>query len=103
MIRITAVYPRQEGKRFNLDYYRSQHLPLVFKKLAPYGIIKYEVDIPIEKPGGGESPFFAVGYLYFQKIESFRKFFKEIGNDIVGDIPKYTNVTPMIQVGEITR
>ena len=26
MIRITAAYPRQEGKKFNLEYYLNTHL-----------------------------------------------------------------------------
>lgn len=100
MIRIAAVYPRQLGSRFDLEYYLHKHLPLVHKKFSPYGLTKIEVDQGVEKPGGGESPFFAIGYLYFKDLDGFRRAFKEVGSGVIADISLYTDVKPMIQVGE---
>ena len=100
MIRIAAAYPRQPGKKFDLDYYINVHLPQVQKKFGSYGLRKIEVDKGVEKPGGGESPFFAIGYLYFDTLEDFRKAYAATGKEVVGDIPIYTDVVPMIQVGE---
>ncbi len=100
MIRIAAAYPRTEGKSFNLRYYLDAHLPLVRKKFSPYGLTKIEVDRGVEKPGGGESPFFAIGYLYFKDLEGFQRAFKEVGSGVIADISLYTDVKPMIQVGE---
>ena len=101
MIRIAAAYPRQPGKKFNLDYYVNVHLPQVQKKFGPYGLRKIEVDRGIEQPGGGDSPFFAVGYLYFDTLEDFRKAYAAAGQGVISDIKIYTDVVPMIQVGEI--
>lgn len=101
MIRIAASYPRQTGKSFNMDYYLHTHLPLVAKKFGPYGLTKIEVDQGVEKPGGGESPFFAIGYLYFKDIEGFRKAYKEVGGGVIADIMLYTDVKPLIQVGDL--
>lgn len=101
MIRITAAYPRATGKRFDMDYYVHKHLPFVLKEFGPYGLIKAEADRPLEKPGGGESPFFCVGYLYFRDLAGFQKAFKEAGAKVMAEFPKYTDVMPIIQVGEI--
>ncbi len=101
MIRIAAAYPRQEGKRFDIDYYIHTHLALVEKKFTPFGLKKIEVDRGVEKPGGGASPFFAIGYLYFDKLADFQECFAAVGSEVVDNIPIYTDVEPMIQVGEV--
>ena len=101
MIRIAAAYPRQAGKRFDLDYYINTHLPAVHEKFGPYGLRKIEVDQGVERPGGGESPFFAIGYLYFDTLADFQKAYAAVGAEVIKDISIYTDVVPMIQVGEI--
>src|SRR5208282_2021114 len=101
MIRIAAVYPRQKGKKFDMDYYIHTHLPMVWQKFAPFGLKKIEVDCGVEKPGGGASPFFAIGYLYFDTLSNFQKCYGSVGAEVVGDIHIYTDVVPMIQVGEV--
>jgi uncharacterized protein (TIGR02118 family) len=101
MIRIAAAYPRQEGKKFDMDYYIHTHLPMVQKKFAPFGLKKIEVDKGVEKPGGGASPFFAIGYLYFDTLADFQECYASVGPEVVGNIHIYTDVIPMIQVGEV--
>ncbi len=101
MIRIAAVYPRTPGKKFDLNYYLNTHLPMVQKKFGPYGLRKIEVDNGLTTHTGGESPFFAIGYLYFDTLADFQKAYKAVGSDVVSNISKYTDVKPMIQVGEI--
>jgi uncharacterized protein (TIGR02118 family) len=99
-VRIAAAYPRQPGKKFDMDYYIHTHLPLVWKKFSPFGLQKIEVDKGAEKPGGGPSPFFAIGYLYFDSLADFQKCYAATGKEVVDNIPIYTDVVPMIQVGE---
>lgn len=101
MVRIAAVYLRSEGKKFDMDYYINIHLPVVCKKFAPYGLSKIEVDKPLESPGGKPSPFFAIGYLYFPTLKHFQEAYASAGSEVIADIAKYTDVLPMIQVGEI--
>jgi uncharacterized protein (TIGR02118 family) len=101
VIRIAAIYARLAGTRFDLDYYIHTHLPAVQKKFGPYGLIKFEVDQPLESPGGGQSPFFAIGYLYFPTLAHFQKAYASVGQEVIADIIKYTDVKPMIQVGEV--
>ncbi|MDE1921367.1 MAG: EthD family reductase [Candidatus Omnitrophica bacterium] len=99
MIRVAAVYPRLTGKKFDMDYYLHAHLPMVARKFAPFGLKKIEVDRGVEKPGGGNPPFFAIGYLYFDSLDDFQKCYNAVGAEVVGNIRLYTDVAPMIQVG----
>lgn len=101
MIRIAAVYPKDKGKKFDLHYYLNIHLPAVRQKFGPFGLTRVEVDKPLQAPGGDPSPFFAIGYLYFPSLEHFQKAFAAVGQEVVADIAKYTNVQPMIQIGEV--
>jgi len=41
MIRVSVLYPRSSGKRFDLEYYKKHHMPLVKEKLTP---LKVEID-----------------------------------------------------------
>ncbi len=34
MIKVTVFYPYDEGKKFDMDYYCSKHIPLVQQKLG---------------------------------------------------------------------
>ena len=34
MIKLSVLYPNQEGKKFDMDYYCATHLPLVKKLLG---------------------------------------------------------------------
>jgi len=101
VIRIAAAYPRQEGKRFDMDYYTGTHLPLVWQKFSPFGLTKIEVDRGVERPGGGTSPFFAIGYLYFDTLMNFKKCYATVGAEVIRNIAIYTDVVPMTQVGEV--
>jgi hypothetical protein len=38
MIRIAVMYANEKNKRFDIDYYRMQHLRLVVEKYGPHGL-----------------------------------------------------------------
>jgi uncharacterized protein (TIGR02118 family) len=50
---------------------------------------------------GSAPPFLAMGHLYFESIEAFQSSFGPHTNEIVADVPNYTNVQPAIQVSEV--
>ena len=38
MYRISVMYPAKEGARFDMDYYRKTHMPLVMDNLKSFGL-----------------------------------------------------------------
>src|SRR5581483_7914783 len=66
MVRLSVMYPATPNSRFDWDYYLGPHLVLAKKLLAPYGLIRIEVDRGIAAfPPGAALPFHAVGHLFF--------------------------------------
>ena len=55
--------------------------------------------------GGGDpnqsATYIAMGNLYFKTMESFENSFGPNAEKIMGDIPNYTNINPVIQISEV--
>lgn len=101
MIRISIFYPN-DGNKFDLSYYLSDHLGLVHKLLKPYGLVRTEVDrglgtnIPNVK-----APFIAIGHLYFNTVEELEQGMRTHDPDLAADIINFTNIRPIIQISEV--
>ncbi len=101
MFRVSVMYPNQEGVKFDFDYYRTKHIALVKRLLKPFGLIKTEVDKGISGGGQRPAPYVCVGHLYFETRDGYDRGVAEMGPIIRGDIPNFTNVTPIRQISEI--
>jgi uncharacterized protein (TIGR02118 family) len=101
MFRISILYPNDGGK-FDLSYYLSEHIVLVHKLLKPYGLVRTEVDrgLGTNMPRG-KAPFVAIGYLYFNTFEELEQGMKTHDPDLAADIINFTNIRPVIQISEI--
>lgn len=101
MIKVSVFYPSGEGKKFDINYYCEQHMPMVRKLLgdALKGI-SVEHGISSMEPGSAP-PFLAMGHLLFESVETFHSSFGKHAQQIVADIPNYTNSEPSIQISEV--
>jgi uncharacterized protein (TIGR02118 family) len=91
------MYPQQEGKKFDFDYYLNKHLPMVQQRLEPAGLVRSEMD----KATDSTSPFIAIGHLYFNSLDDFQKGFAAHSAEFGKDIPNYTDIAPQLQISEI--
>lgn len=101
MIKVSVLYPNAEGKNFDIDYYCNTHLPLVGELLGD--ALK---GATAEKGLGGgtpgsEAPFACTGNMYFDKIEDFQNSFGPNAEKIMGDLPNFTNIEPVVQISEV--
>jgi len=101
MIKVTILYPNADGKTFDMDYYANKHMPMISDlfgdTLKGVGIDQGISGRTPEEP----IPYLAIGYLYFDTLEAYQKAFAPNAEKIVGDIPNYTNVQPIVQISEI--
>lgn len=100
MIKVTALYPFGEGKRFDIDYYRNSHIPMVKRAMgtACRGI---SVDVGVAgRTPGSPPPFFAMAHMLFDSMESFRAAFGPVGAELSGDAANYTDISPLMQISE---
>jgi uncharacterized protein (TIGR02118 family) len=99
MIKVTVLYPNGEGKTFDMDYYTKKHMPLMAKF---FNLKIYAIDKGIAGRGPNEPvPFLAIGYLYFDKLSDYENARALHAEEIKADFPKYTNITPLIQISEV--
>jgi len=101
MIKVSVLYPNAPGARFDMNYYLSRHMPLVRERCAPacHGIA-VEGGVSGGEPGS-PAPYIAAGHLTFDSVAAFQKAFAPHAAEILGDIPNYTNIQPVIQIAEI--
>ena len=43
----------------------------------------------------------AIGHLYFDSVDAFQKSFGPNADEILGDLPKFTNTQPTIQISDV--
>jgi uncharacterized protein (TIGR02118 family) len=100
-ITVHVAYPRTEGARFDFDYYAARHIPLVKAQLGAAGMTAFSASRgiagrPIEEP----PPFFMVATLTFPDEETLRSALGT-ADEVVADIPNFTDVEPHFAVGSV--
>jgi uncharacterized protein (TIGR02118 family) len=101
MVRITVLYPNKPGSQFDIEYYLNTHMPMSAKLLGP-AVKNISVDIGRPTPGSdAPAPFAAIATFTCDTVEDFVEAFTPVAGELQGDIPKYTNIEPVIQFGDI--
>lgn len=101
MIKVSVLFPKQEGGHFDMGYYCTQHVPMLQKMLGDACKC-----VTVEQGLGGATPgsqpsYVAMGHLYFDSVEAFQTAFEPHATSIFGDLPNYTSVPPTIQISEV--
>ena len=101
MIKVSVFYPSRDGARFDMEYYRNRHMPMVQDRLgAACKGIAIEHGLAGGTPGS-QPQFIAMGHIYFDSLEEFQSSFSQHGKDFIADVPNYTNLQPIIQISEV--
>ena len=101
MIKVTVLYPNEEGKKFDHGYWTTTHLSLVQELLGPMGLVKGEMEKGVSGTDpNAPAPFIAVGHLYFNTTEEVHAAFSTHAGAIMGDISNYTDIKPTFQISE---
>ena len=101
MIKVTVMYPNTPGTRFDHEYYRDRHMPLVNERMGD-SCKSYTIDRGLAGGAPGESAtYVAMGHVYCDSVEAFWAGFGPHAQEIMADIPNYTDQTPVIQISEV--
>lgn len=101
MFKVTVMYPFTEGARFDHDYYRDQHMPMVKARLGS-ACLYYTVEKGLAGGAPGTPPAFAAMCAFIcDSLEGYLAASKEHRAEIRGDIANYTDITPTIQFSEV--
>lgn len=100
MIKVNILYPNHEGTRFDLDYYCNVHMPMSIRLLGE-ALKGVTVESGLSGTTPGSKPtYIALCHLRFESVDSFLAAFLPHAGELQGDIPKFTNVEPIIQFSE---
>ncbi len=101
MIKISVLYPAEDGGRFDMDYYLRVHMPMVRDKLGA-ACKSMAVEQGLSGMMPGTPPTYCVlAHLVFESVEKFQSAFAPHAQAIMADIPNYTSLQPVIQIGEV--
>lgn len=101
MIKVTVLYPATEGGSFDHDYYRNSHIPAMEEHMGPLGLVRWEMERGIGSvEPGAPAPYVAIGCMYFGTLEQVQVAFGA-AEDLRADVPNYTNIEPVFQIGEM--
>ena len=101
MIKVSVFYPAGENKKFDMEYYCKRHMPLVQQKVgAACKSMAVEQGLAGGAPGAPPT-YAAMGHLYFKSLAAFEAAFLPHAQELLADVPNYTNIQPVIQISEV--
>jgi uncharacterized protein (TIGR02118 family) len=103
MIKVAILYPNGEGKTFDMDYYSTKHMPMA-ASLFGDSLKAMSIDKGLANGTPGEPvPYLAIGYFYFENMQSCRNLLAAHAPKLRPDIQNYTNIKPVILISEVQR
>lgn len=100
MITVTVLYPKTNESHFDFDYYLQIHTPLVKARFGPLGMEGLHLLRGSGSLAGGPPDFAMIARLDFTSLPHLQQALTQHGAEIMSDIPKFTNVQPIIQMNE---
>lgn len=103
LIKVSVMYPFAEGKTFDMEYYESKHMPMVAGFLGS-NLVKYTIEKGLASGVPNTPlPFAAIGTFYVKSLSDYQAAIAPNRDAIRADIPKYTDIVPVILVSEVVR
>ena len=94
---VTVAYPNKPDAKFDFDYYMKKHIPFVA------GLVGKSIEVRrgISSAAGSPAAFVCIGTIPIDSVAAFQAIFAQHGAEIMGDIPNYTNIEPIVQFDDI--
>ena len=103
LIKISIMYPFEEGKSFNMEYYQSKHMPMVAGYLGT-NLVKYTIEKGLASGIPGQPlPYVAIGTFYVKSLADYQAAVGPKRDAIRADIANYTSIAPVILVSEVVK
>jgi uncharacterized protein (TIGR02118 family) len=101
MIKVSVMYPNQPGARFDHDYYREKHMPLVKTRMGD-SCKYYTIDKGLAGGApGAPATYVGMCHIFADSVDAFQKGFGPHAKEILADIANYTDIAPVMQISEV--
>lgn len=101
MIKVSVMYPNSKDVKFDAEYYKTSHLPMIKSSLGD-ALKGLELDLGIASRTPGElAPYVAIAHLKFDDVASFQAAFAPHAAVFAADVKNYSNVEAELQVSDL--
>ena len=101
MIKVSVMYPNTPGVRFDHDYYRDKHMPLVKERMGAHCKF-YTIDRGLAGGAPGSPPtYVGMCHIFCESVEAFGAGMGPHNKEIRADIANYTDAQPVLQISEV--
>ena len=101
MIKVSVMYLNKPGVRFDHEYYRDQHVPLIKKRMGA-GLKYYNIDKGLAGGAPNTPPtYVGVVHLLCDSVQAYQSSFGPYAEELTKDIRNFTDVTPIVQISEV--
>jgi|SRR5690606_30629899 len=103
LIKVSIMYPFEEGKTFDMEYYKTNHMPMVAGFLGA-NLVKYTIEKGIASGiPNSPLPFVAIGAFYVKDLGEYQAAIRPKIDSIRADFPNYTTIRPVILISEVVK
>jgi uncharacterized protein (TIGR02118 family) len=92
---LTIFYPNSDGVRWDVDYYRTHHMPLIMRLYGPQAIKRFELRKGDAGQTGGKPTYIGSVNIYINQQAAFDAAGKQHTKALVDDVPNFSSVMPV--------
>jgi uncharacterized protein (TIGR02118 family) len=92
---LTILYPNSDGVRWDVEYYRTHHMPLIMRLYGKDAIKRFELRKGGTAQMGGAPPYVGTVNIYINDQKAFDEAGKQHGPTLVKDVPNFSSVMPI--------
>jgi uncharacterized protein (TIGR02118 family) len=92
---LTILYPNSEGVRWDVEYYRAHHMPLIMRLYGQEAIKRFELRKGATDQKGGSPPYIGTVNIYINDQKAFDAAGARHGKTLVADVPHFSSVMPV--------
>ena len=100
MTKVSVLYPNGDGHTFDMEYYTQKHLPMVGGLLGD-SVKATALEKGLSGPENTPVAYLVMSHLYFDSVAAFEASFGPNVEQIMGDVPNFTNTQPVVQISEV--
>lgn len=101
MIKVSIMYPNTPGARFNHEYYRDTHMPLVKTRMGD-SCKHYAIDKGMAGgTPGAPATYVCICHIFSDSVGAFQAGFGPHVKEFMGDMANYTESSPVVQISEV--
>lgn len=99
---LTILYPNEDGARWDPDYYRDHHMPLIMRLYGTDAIRRFEVRKGLSGADGTSKPtFIGCVNIYIEDQARFDAAGAKHGQTLRDDVPNFSSVMPSVATTRI--